>query len=287
MHLSGDDDAVALLAELDGMLEELRDRHRARRGRPLRIVLFSDHGCGAEKIRHVEGLDHLLAAEGLHVVEQLAGPDDVVAPKFGLVNYGALFLRDPTRAEVAASAIAEHEAVDLAAFAPEPELVEVVSRAGHARVSWRGPIGARRYGYQDLRGDPLRLAGAVARLGADGRLGDGGFADEADWLRETAFGDFPDPLRRLAHALTGDRIESRADVLFSLGPAWAGGLHSAVLGAWVRGGRLEGTHGGLDRESSLGFVVASDPQLARPPVLHAEAALAPFADGARTRVAGA
>jgi len=265
------------------MLEELRERHRSSRGRPLRIVLFSDHGCGHEKIRHVEGLDHLLTAGGLHVVEQLAGPDDVVAPKFGLVNYGALFLHDPGRAEIAASAIVAHEAVDLAAFAPQPDLVEVVSRVGHARVRWQGHADARRYRYEDLRGDPLRLGPALTRLGSDGRLDDAGFADEGDWLEATAFGDFPDPLRRLANALTGDRIESRADVLYSLGPSWAGGMHSAVLGAWVRGGRLEGTHGGLDRESSLGFIIASDPQLARPPVLHADAALAPFADRARSR----
>jgi hypothetical protein len=151
-------------------------------------------------------------------------------------------------------------------------------------VRWRDDARGRRYGYEDRHGDPLRLGGACRRLTTAALLDDDGFAAEDDWLRETAFSDFPDPLRRLADALTGDRIVNRADVLYSLGPAWAGGMHSAVLGSWVRGGRLEGTHGGLDRESSLGFLVASDPLLARPPVLRADTALAPFAAAARRRM---
>ncbi|MGZ6996034.1 MAG: hypothetical protein ACXVIM_12545, partial [Acidimicrobiia bacterium] len=67
-------------------------------------------------------------------------------------------------------------------------------------------------------------------------------------------------------------------VLFSLGPSWAGGWHSAVVGAWVRGGRLAGTHGGLDRESSLGFLLVSDPTFAAPPTVRSELALARFAE---------
>ncbi len=94
----------------------------------------------------------------------------------------------------------------------------------------------------------------------------------------SAAGYFPDALRRLARALTGDRIQSRASVLFSLGPAWAGGWHSAVVGAWVRGGHLAGTHGGLDRESSLGFFLVDDPGFARPSFARADTVLAHFAD---------
>lgn len=85
--------------------------------------------------------------------------------------------------------------------------------------------------------------------------------------------------------MTGDRVRSRASVLYSLGPSWAGGWHSAVVGSWIRGGRLAGTHGGLDGPSSLGFLLVADPTLDPPPVVRAEDALARFAglvDGAET-----
>ena len=278
MHIYGDAHMVEFLVELDTRLVILRERHRQERGRPLRIVLFSDHGCGSAKIHHAEGLDHLLRDAGLNVVEQLEAPRDVVSPKFGLVNFGALFLRDADRAETAASAIARHEAVELAAFSPEPNLVEVVSRSGRSHVRWDGPAGATRYAYEDLGGDPLRLSTAIGRLDAEGLLDVSGYAGDDNWLRETAFGYYPDPLRRLRQALTGDRIQSRASVLFSLGPSWAGGWHSAVVGAWVRGGRLAGTHGGLDRESSLGFLLVDDPTFAAPHAVRADSALARVAD---------
>ncbi len=160
MHIYGDLHMVDLLIELDRRLAVLRERHRRARNRPLRIVLFSDHGCGSAKVHHADGFDHLLRAAGLTVVEQLEAPADVVAPKFGLVNYGALFLQDIDRARDAAEAIARHEAVDLAAFSPESRSVEVVSGSGRARIRWRGPTETPRYAYEDLGGDPLRCARA-------------------------------------------------------------------------------------------------------------------------------
>ena len=105
----------------------------------------------------------------------------------------------------------------------------------------------------------------------------------------TAFGYYPDALRRLAQALTGDRVKSRASVLFSLGPCWAAGLHSAVAGAWARtgAGRLEGTHGGLDHQSSLGFMLTNDPALGSSRAVRSDAALAPVAEATHILVPSA
>ncbi len=278
MHIHGDDHMVELLIEIDQRLVALCARHQQARNRPLRIVLFSDHGCGNAKIHHAEGLDRLLRDAGLHVVEQLRAPDDVVAPKFGLVNYGALFLQNADRAGAAAAAVAGHEAVELAAFSPASNTVEVVARAGHARIRWRGAIGTTRYRYDDLGGDPLQLADARRRIEDDGALDGDGYAADDEWLRASMSGYYPDALRRLREALTGDRVQSRANVLFSFGPTWAGGWHSAVVGAWVRGGRLAGTHGGLDRESSLGFYLVNDAGFALGSYVRADSALARFAE---------
>jgi hypothetical protein len=269
---------VELLMEIDRRLSGLRDRHQRSRHRPVRIVMFSDHGCGNAKIHHAEGIDHLLRDAGLRVVDALDASADVVAPKFGLVNYGALFLQDADRAGAAATAIARHDAVEIAAFSPGPATVEVVSGSGRARVRWRGAPGAIRYAYDDDGGDPLRLAAVRRQLAAGGRLDEDGFAADDEWLQGTASAYYPDALRRLGQALTGDRVRSRASVLYSLGPTWAGGWHSAVVGAWVRGGRLAGTHGGLDRESSLGFYLVSDLAFALPSPTRSDVVLARFAD---------
>ncbi len=281
MHLYGDDSLVDFLIDLDARLLELATRHADQRGRPLRVVLFSDHGCGRCRVHYTGSLKPALRQAGLRVVDHLAGPDDVVAPTFGIVNYSALFLREAGRAEAAAEAMAAHRGVELAAYSPGPELVEVLSRDGRARVRWRGAQDGTRYRYEDAAGDVLRLAEAARRLSRAGLLDTEGFAHEGDWLREAAFEPYPDPLRRLADALTGARIRSRASVLLSLGPGWSWGWRWAFAGGLVRGGRLKGTHGGLDRESTLGFLLANDPKVALPPAVRADTALAPFAEAVR------
>jgi hypothetical protein len=275
-HLYEDDRLVQFLVGLDAQVKDLAVRHEEQRGRGLRIVLFSDHGCGRDPVHYTGSFKPLLRAAGLRVVDRLEAPQDVVAPTFGIVNYSALFLKDATRAEAAAQVMATHEAVDLAAFSPSPRLVEVLSRSGRARVRWHGPVGHARYACQDLAGDPLGLSGARRRLAAAGRLDRGGFACEDDWLAETAFGRYPDPLRRLALAFTGGRVGSRASVLLSLGPGWSWGWRPAYVGGLVRAGHLKGTHGGLDRGATLGFLIVNDPGVRLPPVVRAEDALAPF-----------
>ena len=85
-------------------------------------------------------------------------------------------------------------------------------------------------------------------------------------------------MRRLALAFTGGRVGRPASVLLSLGPGWSWGWRSAYAGGLVRAGHLKGTHGGLDRGATLGFLIVNDPGARPPPVVRAEDALAPFAD---------
>jgi hypothetical protein len=277
-HLYEDDRLVQFLVDLDAQVRDLVMRHEEQRGRGLCVVLFSDHGCGRDTVHYTGSFRPLLREAGLRVVDRLETLQDVVAPTFGIVNYSALFLKDVTRAEAAARVMATHEAVDLAAFSPGPGLVEVLGRSGRARVRWHGSAGQVRYACEDLAGDPLGLSEARRGLAAAGRLGQDGFAREDDWLAETAFARYPDPLRRLALAFTGGRVSSRASVLLSLRPGWSWGWRSVYAGGLLRGGHLKGTHGGLDRGSTLGFLIVNDPSVRPPPVVRAEDALAPFAE---------
>jgi len=168
--------------------------------------------------------------------------------------------------------------VELAAYSAEPGAVDVLSGNVSARITWRGPPDAQRFAYEDHGGDALRLKGAHERLAASGLVDDDGCAAGDDWLRESAFDYFPVALRRLVAALAGGRVVNRADVFFSLGPSWSRGLRSAVAGSWVRHGPLKGTHGGLDRDSTLAFYAASDPAFSLPPVAPSHDALVPFAE---------
>lgn len=281
MHLYDDEAATDFLVDLDRQLASLCAQHLRVRARPLRIVLFSDHGCGHEPVHYTGSLAPLLRGAGLRLTGRLEGPADVVAPTFGIVNYAALYLASPAQAEAAATAVTAHPGVELAAFATEPDVVTVLGRGGRAFVEWRPDGHGRRFRYVERGGDVLGLGQARVRLASAGRLDADGYARQDDWLRETAFGAYPDPLRRLADALTGDRVASRATVLLSLAPSYSWGLRSAFAGAFVRGGRLTGTHGGLDRESTLGFVMDSEPDGPTPAAVPAEHALASFAPAVR------
>jgi len=272
IHLRGEDVVVSFLVRLASELERIRERHRAERGRPLRIVLLSDHGNVDRKVRRVNGVHRLLRDAGLHPSRSLRGPNDVVAATFGLVSYGALFT-SPDRAADAALAVVRHAQVDVATWLEGPQSAVVVSGDGFARVRWRGAGSAEDFAYEAIAADPLRLAPTVETLREEGRLDAEGFARADDWLRASVDASFPDAPRRIAKALLGSYVRNRATVIFSIKPGWAWGWSSAHVGARLNGGRLEETHGGLDRDSSLGFLLADDPELQPVTVERADRAL--------------
>ncbi|MBU6246105.1 MAG: alkaline phosphatase family protein, partial [Actinomycetales bacterium] len=258
MHLYGDQSMAEFLGEVDRRVRILRDRHQSVRGRGLRVGIFSDHGCGRSPVHYTGDLRPLLRRAGLRVADRLDGMDAVVAPTFGIVNYLALFLADPRRAPQAAAVLCQHPAVDLAAWSPADGQVDVAGRAGEASLRWIREDDGLLLSCTDHQGDVLQVRDAIESMSGRGLLDADGFATSQAWLESTAAGPFPDGPARLVDALTGDRIRSRATVLASLGPGWSWGWRSAYLGSLVRGGRLKGTHGGLDRESSLAFLIVSE-----------------------------
>jgi len=270
-HLYEDQGLVEAMLALDMRLSDLQERHGVLRGVPLRVVLFSDHGCGRAPVRYADSLRPLLREAGLSMVDRLDGPDDVVAPMFGIVNYGALFLGSRGAAATAGQAVAEHPAVEVSAYAHAGGVV-AQSRDGRARIDRRRGTDGWWFRYAPEGADVLHCAEAAARLAESGRVDADGFAHEDDWFEQTWGGPYPDALRRLVDALTGDRVVNRADVLLSLGPGWSWGWRSAYAGSRFRGG-LKGTHGGLDAGSTLGFVMANDTETDPPAAVAAHRAL--------------
>jgi hypothetical protein len=275
-HFRGDKALLEVMIEMEERLESLQRLHLETHGRPLDLVLLSDHGNTAQKVRHCSGLRRMLRDAGFRVTQRLERPGDVVAPTYGVVSYGVLFL-DPEQAETAARTVADHAAVDLAAWMSGPSVITVLSKQGDAELRWHdGPRG-RRYLYRPRSADPLRLEKVSERLAADGRTDEGGFASADDWLELSSAADFPDAPQRLVDSLAGTIVENVALVIFSVTPGYALGLKTSRLGAMMKGGHLEGTHGGLDRESSLGFFLTSRPIDSLPAVIRPDGALSRWA----------
>ena len=276
-HIRGDEATYKVVLAVAALLRRLMPEHEERFGRPLEVVLLSDHGNGAEKVRYTDGLRDALRQEGFRFGKRLDGSRRIVAPTYGAVNYGPLYL-DPALAAEAATAAVRHESVDLAAWMSGERRVTVISPRGRATIGWQALGGERTFSYDVDSGDPLGLLDARSTLARRGDLDAAGFGGEAAWFSAGSRGRYPDALPRLVDSLTTRYVENPATVVLSLGPGWAWGQGSVRFGASIQGGRLEGTHGGLDRESSLGFLLASNRQRQPKGVVSAQQALSPWLD---------
>jgi hypothetical protein len=283
-HIKGDEPTVRLLLEVSERVERLRQEHQAKYGRPLRVILLSDHGNGNGKIEAAGGVSRALKDAGLHPAGKLKRPEDVVLVSYGVCGYGALFLAHD-RAEVASRAMLELEGVEIAAWITGEGEMRVLGRDSDALVRFRGKAPQRSLSYEPRSGDPLHLEDARARLLAAGRLDETGFGTEADWFEASAGGDYPDALSRLVDSLQGRFVRNTATVLFSYAPGYALGIRTARAGAWLLGGKLEGTHGGLDRVSSWGIYQRSDDDGRGVAPMRGDAALAEWADSEELRAA--
>jgi hypothetical protein len=263
-HYFSGDALTPFMVEVSDWTHELVRRHSEVRGRELRVILLSDHGNTTGKVLHTSGMLDKLRDAGFRVNNKLERPDDVVVPTYGVVNFGVLYARQD-KAEKAARAFAEHESVDLAAWVSGAEEITVIGRGEEGRVRWRGEGDRRRFKYEPLIGDPLRLAVTNDHLLWLDLLDEEGYAAAQDWFDLTTFADFPDALRRVVDSITGTYVDPPATVIFSLDPGWAMGLWSAQLSVRMVTGRLQGTHGGLDRDSTLGFILSNNPE--QPPGL--------------------
>lgn len=274
-HFDGGDALTEFMQRVGEWVRELEVLHEEVHHRPLWLVVLSDHGNSQGKVRHTKGIHKTLRRAGFRITSHLKHSNDVVAPTFGVVNFGLLYL-DPGLAERAAWAVVAHEGVEVAAWVSAPQQLTVLSPDGEARVEWRDEEGGRRFSYEAVSGDPLLLVGVRDRLEEQGILGDDGFAGERDWFEATAIHEFPDAPRRLVDALTGTYVGNPATVIYSLDPGYAMGIWSARVGVRLMGGHLEGTHGGLDGDSSLGFYLTNVPGPPPDPAVPAGRALLPL-----------
>jgi len=111
MHFVGDSAALEALEEAAQSVDELRLRHVEERGRPLRVILLSDHGNTFGKVEiAVDSMTKVLESAGLRMSKKLKRQQDVVLAAYGVVGYAAFF-SDPENAEVLATSLLQPDAI--------------------------------------------------------------------------------------------------------------------------------------------------------------------------------
>jgi hypothetical protein len=73
-------------------------------------------------------------------------------------------------------------------------------------------------------------------------------------------------------------------VIFSIEEGYSWGTPAARVAAHLLGGKLEGTHGGLDRHSTLGFFLTNDPARESGGAVRADRVLADWAGLSAPRI---
>ncbi len=258
-HLKSPPGLEPVLRRLDESLAELRQDHPER---PFRVVIFSDHGiAGGEPLVNVrKGLNRALKQAGMRKAKRLRHDNHVVFVPFGLVSSFVAFTQEGREAEVA-RILGRVEGVRVCA-APVEGGWQVEGNGGSALIRRTEDL----WSYEAQAGDPLKLAGIVD--GPEGR-------PDSWWLDATREHEYPDPLYRIARGF--DLVENPASVICGTSPGYMyGGALTETLSRWTVG-RLRWTHGALDREPTLGFLMSDAEGWEVPPApLRFNEALLPF-----------
>ena len=258
-HLDGPQAFAEVLADLDVMLAA------ARRQRPFRVVLLSDHGlAGGEPLGNVfKPVKVALRRAGFRYRRRLETDRDVALTPFGLVSSFEVYTAAGQEAAVA-RAVAEVEGVDLCVRRNEQGWV-VVDDTGEATFRRRAGTPGVEWNYQPAGGDPLGYADLAA----------GAWRPDRWWFERTAVHRYPDALHRLAHSF--ELVDNPASILCSTGAAHMFGARKTERASRLTGGRLRWTHGALEREATLGFLMSDDPRLPLDGPVRFDEALAPLA----------
>ncbi|MCL6481945.1 MAG: hypothetical protein K6U02_09475 [Firmicutes bacterium] len=241
-------EAQSLLIEFEHVI---REAYYAGRGE-LGVLLWSDHGNSLVRSRSVP-LDALLHARGWRRSDALRAPRDVVIPAYGLVGFFVAYCAPEAVAELAAD-LSRLEGAELVLYrGPEPNVAVLLGTGGRrARLRWNDA--GTHYRYEPEQGDPIELEPVLAALAAAGRLDAEGWVADADLFAATARARLPDAVARIRTWAGTTQVENPSDIVVSLKPGYYQGR-----GWFDRLVTMEGTHGALERDSSLGFAMGTDP----------------------------
>ena len=266
-HLKSPEGLKPILRELDHRLSEMREDNP---DTPFFTVLFSDHGLdgGAPLTNVRKGVKRSLQTRGFHVGSKLRRDTDVVFVPFGLVSSFVAYVSPGTEIEVA-KVITSTEGVELCAH-PEAEGWRVEASRGSAAIE-RSTEAPFRWRYSWSGEDPLDLGEELHNSFANRR-----WVEDDEVFRGTHDRRLPDPLHRIVRSF--DLVGNPASLVCSVAPGFMYGSKLTVIGSRMSVGRLEWTHGALDRSASLGFLMTDVPGWQPEAALRFDEALKPFAD---------
>ncbi len=254
LHVTPMNEGEPLLLEFENALADIYLTSRGDLG----VIAFSDHG-NDQTLSRGSPVEDFLAARGWRVRGSIDGPRDVVIPAYGLVGFAAIYCR-PAAIEPLADQLRALEGADVIVSRHLDQANAVTIRSARstasADLSWTPavvavPARAVRYRYVVLGGDPLGLASVFNSLRAAGKLDADGFAADADLFAAASLSEFPDAAARIRLWAT-NHVQNPADILVSLRPGYYHGRQ--WFGQAVQ---LTGTHGSLEKTSSLGFAMAT------------------------------
>ena len=212
-----------------------------RRG-AVKISMMADHASGLVESKSAsKALITALADRGFRVGERMKIANDVVIELSALVNYVGIRTR---RAAEVANAVTTAKEVELAMHL-EGSSVIVRDARGTAAIEHRD--GAYRYRVIDR--DVLGYAPVMDELRKAGKLSSDGWASDRDWFVATADHRYPDAPKRVWEAFHG-LVISPPDVMVTLKPGWYAGERE--LERWIT---MKSTHGSLDRDNSVTFLM--------------------------------
>lgn len=242
-------------ALLDRWIEQMVYDARGR----IEITMLADHGNNFSGC-HFVPIREALQASGLRLGDRLKRSGEVVAPRFGLINFASLFCYSDVERQRAVAAVLPLEGVDAVAWR-DGEDVRVASRRGSALIGCSGGSGQGRFRYQPIDGDPLGVVTAMERMRQAGQMDAGGYAGEQEWFEATCDLPMPAPVQRIYRSLHSD-VANKADIVISMADGYYYG--DKTFEKFVT---LHGTHGGLSRESAVSFLMSSAfqaPEYTRP-----------------------
>lgn len=249
-HVLGRNRTKRFLTYMDAYLKRMVKRYQQRTGEDLRIVMFSDHGFQYSRLKNVsfgEMKDHLTQG-GFRVSKSLNDNRDVVAVRFGLLSGGVMFAKPGRRGEISFR-IAQTEGVDLVTWYEDASKVFIMNSKGErARFEYQG---INRYRYVPETGDPLGYVSILKKAGLKPRQ----WLSEETWFRLTWNADYPDAGYRLYDAFF-QLVENGAAIMFSTLPNYQYGPLVTLIATYSKFGQ-RGTHGGMFRQTSWAFAMAS------------------------------
>lgn len=250
-HTKGD--IARYLQHLDTQLTALAGEYLRRTGRPLEIVILSDHGHNGAVDAKFLPVAKLLEARGFHPADRLLRATDVSFSVDGVTTGFGVYVLPDSQAVVAAT-LAALEGVELVSRRLNDSVFTVQSHTQLARIERRSASTEDRYRYVPVDGDPLHYASLLDSLSGRCNVDREGFADAATWIRCTADAEYPAAVVRIARGHTSV-TRNPAPILVSLEDRFRVGLGMMSLADRLL--PLGSSHGGLSATNSLGVLMTN------------------------------